>query len=84
MKEFMVRKLPSDTLARLDDFASKANVSREQYVRELLITHAVTKEVAHQQKNYEELVLLSLNIIEKNTTAMKEMEELIYGKTIAE
>lgn len=73
MPSFMIRNIPKQTLAALDDKANHANVSREEYVRQLLITHGESANLQSLSRNYDSLVRECLLVIQGNTDMMSEL-----------
>lgn len=69
MRDITIRKIPDYVIAIIDDKAKKTDkrISREEYLRTLIINHAtedIINEGRHQDK---ELLKHSLEVIEKNT-----------------
>lgn len=74
--EIKVRKIPSKTIAGLDDLARQNSQSREEYIRQLLEHHVMYSEVEGLNKKYEILVQeVSQNMIialDENTRVLDE------------
>lgn len=74
--EIKVRKIPSKTIAGLDDLSRQNSQSREEYIRQLLEHHVMYSEVEGLNKKYEILVQeVSQNMIialDENTRVLDE------------
>ena len=82
--QMLIRQLNDNTIAMLSKLAKKKNISREEYVRQLLESHVQSDVVNFEVNRYEELVKSNLEIIRINTELMRQvrelLEELAYGK----
>lgn len=56
LSNIVIRNIPAKTIAGLDDFAKQNNLSREEYIRQLLDHHVMYAEVEGLHKSYELLV----------------------------
>lgn len=78
-----IRNLPDDVILRLSELAKKQKISREQYVRELLISFA-SSEVEQKLHNKYDTIIQQLiemlqeqnEIIERNTLAFNTVIEM--------
>lgn len=82
--ELKIRQVPLSTVARLNELASRAVVSREEYIRRLFAMHVETIELTKTVNKYEELInqlMLQLEksnrIIQENTNAFSDLMEVI-------
>lgn len=82
--QMVIRQLNDNTIAILSKLAKKKNISREEYVRQLLESHVQSDVVNFEVNRYEELVKSNLEIIRINTELMGQVRELLdevaYGK----
>lgn len=82
--QMLIRQLNDNTIAMLSKLAKKKNISREEYVRQLLESHVQSDVVNFEVNRYEELVKSNLEIIRINTELMGQVRELLdevaYGK----
>ncbi|WP_288394283.1 FitA-like ribbon-helix-helix domain-containing protein [uncultured Vagococcus sp.] len=82
--QMVIRQLNDNTIAMLSKLAKKKNISREEYVRQLLESHVQSDVVNFEVNRYEELVKSNLEIIRINTELMGQVRELLdevaYGK----
>lgn len=79
-----IRNLPDDVVLRLSELAKKQKISREQYVRELLISFA-SSEVEQELHNKYDTIIQQLieilqeqnEIIERNTLAFDTVIDMV-------
>ncbi|MHC5250558.1 FitA-like ribbon-helix-helix domain-containing protein [Enterococcus sp. LJL120] len=72
-----MRNLPKQTVAALDEKAKHANTSREEYVRQLLVTHGESANLQNMSRTYDSLVRECLLVIQANTTMMSDLIKTI-------
>lgn len=72
MKSIVIRNLPEEVVAGIDDLRLKSNksLSREEYLRQLIINHSRAKDITEVENKYAELTHLVLANLEKNTVAL--------------
>jgi predicted house-cleaning noncanonical NTP pyrophosphatase (MazG superfamily) len=83
-KDLKIRGVEPDIVFRLGSLAKQKNISREEYMRQLLESHVQSDVVNFEVNRYEELVKSNLEIIRINTELMGQVRELLdelaYGK----
>ncbi len=83
-KDLKIRGVEPDIVFRLGSLAKQKNISREEYMRQLLESHVQSDVVNFEVNRYEELVKSNLEIIRINTELMGKVRELLdelaYGK----
>lgn len=70
LEAILIRRLDTKTVAGIDDLARKKKVSREQYLRDLILNHTTTVEVAGLHEGYQDIVQKVLFALEKNTEVL--------------
>lgn len=74
--QVQIRKIPPETIAKLNRLAAQSKNSRENYLRRLLVRHTESIELMEQRFMYEELV-------ERLTKALEvsnELTEAMYAE----
>ena len=76
-KDLKIRGVEPDIVFRLGSLAKQKNISREEYMRQLLESHVQSDVVNFEVNRYEELVKSNLEIIRINTELMGQVRELL-------
>lgn len=74
-----VKNFPVDINSVLQQKSDNANLSKNEYLTNLLKTHALSDEIGAIKNSYEELLKHALVTIDKNTQVMTEIIEMIEG-----
>ena len=78
-----IRNVPYHVVARLDFYAKKKEISREQYLRNELETIAMSAEMRATEDRYENWIKKLLEIVEHNNEVLEKnnylMEEFMEG-----
>lgn len=69
-----VRNMDEVALNKITQKAKKINISREEYIRRLLLSDAMKEEVAVVERKYENLVLVVKDILLENIDAITKVE----------
>lgn len=81
--DIKIRNVPNHVVARLDFYANKKEISREQYLRNELETIAMSAEMRATEDRYENLIKKLLEIVEHNNEVLEKnnylMEEFMEG-----
>ena len=81
--DIKIRNVPNHVVARLDFYAKKKEISREQYLRNELETIAISEEMRATEDRYENLIKKLLEIVEHNNEVLEKnnylMEEFMEG-----
>ena len=81
--DIKIRNVPNHVVARLDFYAKKKGISREQYLRNELETIAMSSEMRATEDRYENLIKSLLEIVEHNNEVLEKnnylMEEFMEG-----
>ena len=81
--DIKIRNVPYHVVARLDFYAKKKEISREQYLRNELETIAMSAEMRATEDRYENWIKKLLEIVEHNNEVLEKnnylMEEFMEG-----
>ena len=81
--DIKIRNVPNHVVDRLDFYAKKKEISREQYLRNELETIAISAEMRATEDRYENLIKKLLEIVEHNNEVLEKnnylMEEFMEG-----
>lgn len=77
--DILVRDIPKNTDVILKSKAKKSNLSRNEYIVNLLNTHILIDEIEEVKNSYEELLKHTITALNKNTDVMDQLIELIEG-----
>lgn len=77
MQEVRIRNVPDDTVARIDHLAGQANLNRSAYLRHLLDTHATNVAIMEKINQYQELINIVLNQLEKSNQVIENNQEVM-------
>ena len=70
--DIKIRNVDPKTVQKMDEFAEKRHLSRNEYLRLLLETYSAIREFKSFEDRYQELVLKLLLVIENDTKALQE------------
>jgi len=76
--EIKIRNIDPTAVRKLDELAKAKKMSREKYLRELLETFSLTEFLKNQNRQYEELVKISLAQFRKNDELLARIEQAIF------
>lgn len=83
--ELHIRNIDPKTVQKIDGFAKKRNLSRNEYLKILLETYTAIREFRNFEDRYNELVQKVLFVIDNNTEALlentKTLQQLQEGVT---
>ncbi|MEW8963294.1 hypothetical protein [Paraclostridium dentum] len=77
--DILVRDVPENTDLILKSKAKKSNLSRNEYIVNLLNTHVMIDEIEQVKNSYEEILKHTLVALKENTEVMKQIIEMIEG-----
>ncbi|WP_290063364.1 hypothetical protein [Paraclostridium bifermentans] len=77
--DILVRGVPENTDLILKSKAKKANLSRNEYLVNLLNTHVMIDEIEQVKNNYEEILKHTLVVLKENTEVMQQFIKMIEG-----
>lgn len=77
--DILVRGVPENTDLILKSKAKKANLSRNEYLVNLLNTHIMIDEIEQVKNNYEEILKHTLVVLKENTEVMQQFIKMIEG-----
>lgn len=77
--DILVRGVPENTDSILKSKAKKSNLSRNDYLVNLLNTHVMIDEIEQIKNSYEEILKHTLIALKENTEVMKQIIEMIEG-----
>ncbi|MEG0235873.1 MAG: antitoxin [Bacilli bacterium] len=77
--DILVRDVPENTDLILKSKAKKSNLSRNEYIVNLLNTHVMIDEIEQVKNSYEEILKHTLVALNKNTEVMQQIIETIEG-----
>lgn len=77
--DILVRGVPSNTDLVLKSKAKKSNLSRNEYIVNLLNTHVLVDEIEEIKNSYEELLKHTIIALNNNTEIMQKVIETIEG-----
>lgn len=80
MKDLHVRDIEEGVLHGVDRLAKKHNMSRSEYVRQLLKNKTLENDILAIQERYESLVKTILDVLELQTERMNEILEKVSLK----
>ena len=69
--DIKIRNVPYHVVSRLDFYAKKKEISREQYLRNELETIAMSAEMRATEDRYENLIKKLLEIVEHNNEVLE-------------
>ncbi|CEN25481.1 Uncharacterised protein [[Clostridium] sordellii] len=77
--DILVRDVPENTDLILKSKAKKSNLSRNEYIVNLLNTHVMIDEIEQVKNSYEEILKHTLVALKENTEVMQQIIEMIEG-----
>lgn len=77
--DILVRDVPENTGLILKSKAKKSNLSRNEYIVNLLNTHVMIDEIEQVKNSYEEILKHTLVALKENTEVMQQIIEMIEG-----
>lgn len=77
--DILVRDVPKNTDLILKSKAKKSNLSRNEYIVNLLNTHVMIDEIEQVKNSYEEILKHTLVALKENTEVMQQIIEMIEG-----
>ena len=82
MKDINIRGVPDHIVLYFNEIAKKTGVSRESYLRDLLMSIANRRNMDEDYAQMKEVIKICMAVISENTKAFKlVMKELDYGRS---
>lgn len=72
-----IRKIPPSVAEKLDELASKSNLSREAYLRKYLTSISLMSDIQECEDKYANLVKTLLEVVERNTLEMERIRLIL-------
>lgn len=76
-QDLSVRNIPAQALKGIDERACKKNISRSEYVRQLICTHTIQDELKNTKEKYDEMVQRLILALEQNTITLEKVNYLL-------
>lgn len=75
MNEIKIRNLDDSVVVQLDRMARKHHMSRNKYLRGILMNHVIAGERKELEEKYRNLVNAVLEVVQYNSEVMKSMRQ---------
>lgn len=78
--DILIRNVDAGSVAKIDELATKKNMSRNAYLKTYIETLSVLNELKDQENKYSNLVNTMLEVIQQNTSELKLIKSLLEIK----